>query len=147
MLIRTANHHDLDDLMALCDALDAPEQSSRPPRTQLEAALSLILADEHRFLLVAEMDDHLVGMCDLRLALSLTHGLSVQALVDNVVVLPSHQGQGIGTRLMQEAEQLAKLHGAYKIDLVSYAHRASAHGMYEKLGYDSAVRGFRRLLP
>ena len=56
------------------------------------------------------------------------------ALIENVVTLNSHRGQGCSRAVMQEAAQRAWRAGAYKIMLLT-GQDAGARGFYEKLGY------------
>jgi GNAT superfamily N-acetyltransferase len=61
-----------------------------------------------------------------------------------VVVDSSERRTGIASALMQSAFSLAIGAGCYKLQLLSGARRADAHGLYESVGMDAPVRGFRR---
>lgn len=68
-------------------------------------------------------------------------------IVENVIVARNMRQQGIGTRLMQEIERIAKERGCRYIMLVSAAKRTRARDFYHRLGYDSAnYRGFKKYL-
>ncbi|HEL2471919.1 TPA: GNAT family N-acetyltransferase [Streptococcus suis] len=60
-------------------------------------------------------------------------GLNILGLA----VLPSHQGQGIGTSLLKAVEQIAQKEGYHFIRLNSAESRLKAHLFYEKNGYHS----------
>jgi ribosomal protein S18 acetylase RimI-like enzyme len=57
------------------------------------------------------------------------------ARIDSVLVTPEYQGQGLGQRLMLEAESRVKRLGAHKVYLETGANW-KARRLYEKLGYE-----------
>lgn len=57
------------------------------------------------------------------------------ACIHRLAVHPSYQGQGIGKRLLQFAEQYAQQAGGTSIRLDVYAGNPSAVGMYRRAGY------------
>lgn len=69
-------------------------------------------------------------------------------VIENVVVSSSVRRQGVGRKLMNRLEELARSRDCSYIILVSGPARAEAHQMYESLGYnqDEMVRGFRKYL-
>lgn len=56
-------------------------------------------------------------------------------LVENVAVAPSHQGRGFGTRLMAQAERIARALGHQRIRLYTNKRFAENITLYLKLGY------------
>jgi GNAT superfamily N-acetyltransferase len=56
-------------------------------------------------------------------------------LIENVAVLPTHQGKGFGRLLMSHAEEIARSEGYDKVRL--YTNKAFAENrlLYESLGY------------
>ena len=56
--------------------------------------------------------------------------------VHDVVVLPSHRGRGIASRLFAEVESIARERGACKLTLEVLSGNFSARALYEKLGFD-----------
>jgi ribosomal protein S18 acetylase RimI-like enzyme len=55
--------------------------------------------------------------------------------ISNLAVFPEFQGQGIGSRLMAYAEELACASGLHKSSLiVAFGHKNACH-LYEQLGY------------
>lgn len=55
--------------------------------------------------------------------------------IEELAVLPSYQGYGIGRRLLQEAEAWAKASGVAGVRLISGFARTGAHQFYLKCGY------------
>ena len=55
--------------------------------------------------------------------------------IDTLCVDPAFRGQGIGTELIQFAEQYAKENGYERISLVVEQNNTKAQKLYTKLGY------------
>ena len=53
-----------------------------------------------------------------------------------VAVYPEHRGQGIGTQLMQLANQQARQHGFDKLSLVAFEQNTGSVRLYQRLGYE-----------
>jgi GNAT superfamily N-acetyltransferase len=58
------------------------------------------------------------------------------AIVEDVAVLPSRQGQGIGRAMMEHAREQASEVNCYKLALSSNLNRPDAHRFYESLGFN-----------
>ena len=56
--------------------------------------------------------------------------------IHDVVVLESHRGRGIASRLFAETEAIARERGACKLTLEVLAGNRAARALYEKLGFD-----------
>ena len=57
------------------------------------------------------------------------------AVIHRLAVHPESQGKGIGKRLLQHAEELAKSNGYTSIRLDAYSANMNAIRMYERAGY------------
>ena len=68
-------------------------------------------------------------------------------IIEDLVVDEAHQGQGIGTRLVERAEELARARGCRGIELASDLHRDRAHRFWETLGYKREAYQFGKKLP
>ncbi|MEK7553032.1 MAG: GNAT family N-acetyltransferase [Patescibacteria group bacterium] len=55
-------------------------------------------------------------------------------------VREGYRGQGIGTRLMQEAEKLARERGIRRLELEVFAKNKQAYGLFKRLGYEEEGR-------
>lgn len=86
-------------------------------------------------LYIAEAEAQAVGTFALLVMDNLGHGGTPSAVVEDVAVLPSLQGQGIGKQMMHFALQQAKAAGCYKMALSSNLRRQAAHAFYESLGF------------
>ena len=144
--IRIATTGDLPALLGLLSQLrrPGPEMPEPPGGSDVVSVWAAILADERRTLLVAEVDDEIVGTADMIVVPNLTHGARPVAFIENVVVEEERRGAGVGRALMVECEARALDAGCYKIQLLSALHRTAAHRFYESLGYEATSRGYRR---
>jgi GNAT superfamily N-acetyltransferase len=139
----------VDDLDGLAQALahlhdDCAWTADREPEAQ--ATLKAIVDDPSRGLTVAVVDGRVVGTIDIVVCRNLTRDLRPFALIENVVVMPDFRRRGIGRLLMSSAIGLAEEQGCYKVQLVSSNKRDAAHELYEAMGFDAPVSGYRRYL-
>jgi predicted N-acetyltransferase YhbS len=67
-------------------------------------------------------------------------------LIENVIVLPKYQSQGVGKLLMQELEDFAQKNHCNYVILVSESKREPSHKFYEAIGYSTDQRGFKKRL-
>ena len=96
--------------------------------------LADLLARVGHYLLVARDDGgRIVGSLTLIVYRMPTR---LQATVHDVVVDESARGRGVGEALTVAAQRLATQAGADSIRLTSRSHRAAAHRLYERLGFE-----------
>jgi Acetyltransferases len=57
-------------------------------------------------------------------------------MIHDVVVDEAARGQGVGEALSREAQRIATEAGAESLRLTSRSHRAAAHRLYERLGFE-----------
>jgi GNAT superfamily N-acetyltransferase len=94
-------------------------------------------------LYVAEQDDEIVGSFALLVMDNLGHLGSPSGIVEDVVVAPARQSNGIGAAMMRFALERCREKRCYKLMLSSNAKRARAHAFYESLGYERHGYSFR----
>jgi GNAT superfamily N-acetyltransferase len=94
-------------------------------------------------LYVAERGGDIVGTFALLVMHNLGHLGAPSAIVEDVAVAPTSQGQGIGNAMMQFALDLCRNKGCYKLMLSSNAKREHAHAFYESLGFERHGFSFR----
>jgi ribosomal protein S18 acetylase RimI-like enzyme len=56
----------------------------------------------------------------------------------HLAVTPSHQGHGIGTRLLAAVEERLRARGVQQINLMVYEKNARAEALYRRAGYESS---------
>ena len=144
-VIRDARLADADILVHLLEIMHFDANKREANRAEVDL-LRAILAQPLRRILVAEYEGAVVGTVDVLVVKNLSRGCSPWATVENLVVHPEFRRHGIGRALMGEAEDFARQHACYKIQLVSNEARGPAHALYENLGYRAKVEGFRKYL-
>ena len=141
--VRAALAEDFGELARLLGYLGLG--SADPPVADRDA-FQRTLADQRRMVLVAARDRRLVGTLDLIVVDNVTHAGAPWAAIENVVVDPVERRRGIARAMLDAALELARGVGCYKVQLLSDAQRSEAHAMYEQVGFNYPVRGFRRYL-
>ena len=94
-------------------------------------------------LYVAEQDGEVVGTFALLIMDNLGHLGTPSGIVEDVVVAPQRQGNGIGAQMMRFAFERCREKGCYKLVLSSNAKRVRAHAFYESLGFERHGYSFR----
>ena len=79
------------------------------------------------------INDNLVGTITLNISI-LPSGKD--AIICDFSIKDEYRRLGIGTKLMNKAEEIAKMENVDMIYLFSGYHRKGAHELYKKLGYD-----------
>ena len=87
-------------------------------------------------LLVAVSNGEIVGTYSLLIMDKLGKRGTPAGIVEDVAVLPSCQGQGIGRAMMEHALAECRRAGCYKLALSSNLRRGAAHRFYESLGFE-----------
>ncbi len=99
-----------------------------------------VIQTEH--VVVAEQDSEIAGVLVLR---ETPEGF----LLDNVAVLPSRKGQGVGKALLVHAEREARKRGYTSLYLYTHEKMAENIALYARVGYVEVERreedGFRRV--
>lgn len=95
-------------------------------------------------LFAARVGGTVVGLVTLAALPQLT---GVRGHIEDVVVDEAFRGQGIARALLEAAIARAWELGARTLDLTSRPHRASAHRLYESLGFERRETDVMRLVP
>lgn len=84
---------------------------------------------------IAEYEGQIIGTFALLIIENMAHNGTPSAMIEDVGVLPTMQGKGIGKAMMMFALEYAKAKGCYKMTLSSNLKREKAHQFYESLGF------------
>lgn len=142
LTFRVAQRSDLPDIVSLY----------AQPAMDGEAVLSLDKAERlyariQRYpdydLYIAEHEGRTVGSYALLIMDNLGHGGTPSGVIEDVVVEPASQGQGIGRAMIQHAIETAQDKRCYKIVLSSNLAREAAHAFYESLDFEKHGYSFR----
>ncbi|MEO5915860.1 MAG: GNAT family N-acetyltransferase [Luteolibacter sp.] len=137
--IRPLVSADLADASALLVSLN-PET----PTPIIEERLQAVLADHpHYHLFGAFADDKLAGVAGAWIATKIWCGRYLE--IDNLVVDPEQRSSGIGSRLIQHLEVLARERDCKIVVLDSYTANHPSHRLYHRLGFE--IWGFHFVKP
>ena len=96
--------------------------------------------------LVATVNDEVVGVTQVMVFPHFQHTGGWCAELESVHVRSDLRGQGIGSKLLAAAEELARREGCYRVQLTSRNVRSDAHRFYEAQGFTATSQGFKKLL-
>jgi len=85
----------------------------------------------------------LLGTCTLNICANLSWSSRPYGIIENVIVLESKRGLGIGKKLMQFAIELAEQNDCYKVALMTGSKRKSTLRFYESAGFEQSKTGFQ----
>lgn len=104
-------------------------------RDALRATHELLLSRDGNQVLVAEDEQgERLGLLWLGINRNLVSG-EEEAWIYNVSVVAEHQGKGLGRRLMEHAERLAREQGFQVLGLLVSCHNERARALYDKMGF------------
>jgi ribosomal protein S18 acetylase RimI-like enzyme len=111
-------------------------------RTLSLEGLRALLAQQNAAQFIARDGDAIVGMATLATYRIPT---GVKAIIEDVVVLQSQRGRGVGEALVRAALALAKEQGAKGVDLTSRPSRIAANRLYQRMGFTQRETNVYRL--
>ena len=138
-----------DDLFAIVtmladDVLGATRERLENPLPQpYITAFGDIDRDPNNELVVACMDDAVVGVLQLTFIPSLSHLGSRRALIEGVRVSSARRSSGIGTKLFEWAIARARERGCRMLQLTTDKRRPDAKRFYEALGFVASHDGLK----
>ncbi len=124
------------DLAAIVDLLvDGKVNAATHVPESYRTAFEAITADANNQLLVAKLDDEVVGTIQLTFIPGLSYKGGVRMHVEGVVVSSEHRNRGIGTQLMEYAIAAARQKGCCVVQLMTPKQRTQAQRFYVRLGF------------
>lgn len=142
MQITPANPSDIPVLCDLLGILFSQEADFKPNyEAQSRGLARIISSPEIGLILVARQDNQIIGMIKLLFTISTALGDRV-ALLEDMVVSPNARGSGVGSCLLEQAIQFARLKGCKRITLLTDSTNESAQRFYQKHGF-----GFSAMIP
>ena len=147
MKLIKATHSDIPALVELLNSLFEQEAEFEPnSETQSKALSKIILDPKIGIILIAKEDDKILGMVNLLFTESTALGSKV-ALLEDMIVLSSSRGRGIGSHLIDYAISEAKKAGCKRITLLTDIENTKAQSFYQKKGFvKSKMTPYRLLL-
>lgn len=149
MEFRLATEQDLERIVEMLadDVLGATrEQFVLPLPEVYREAFQAIDADPNNELIVACLDNEVVGVQQITFTPYLTRQGGWRATIEGVRTSSSVRGKGIGTELINYAVQRAKDRGCHLIQLTTDKKREDALRFYERLGFVATHEGMKMIL-
>lgn len=142
----SATRADVPQLIAMLadDALGAQRERNEDPLPEAYyEAFDAIHRDPNHQLIVAFLNDRLVGFLQLTFLPYLTYVGSWRALIEGVRISKAYRGQGIGRALFEEAILRAKKKPCHLVQLTTDKARPDALRFYESLGFKASHEGLK----
>jgi Acetyltransferase, GNAT family len=99
--------------------------------------LEMMLDDNtNRCIMVAELNQQIVGMCTAQILVSTAEG-GIVALIEDLIVKDSHRGQGLGKKLLSAIEDWALAQGVRRLQLLADRNNTPALNFYQKMNWKS----------
>ncbi len=145
--IRIAEINDIPQLCRLLQILFNQELEFASNEKLQEAGLSDIINNpEVGDIVIATENSKVVGMVNMLYTISTAVG-GVVVILEDMVVSPTAQGRGIGSKLIDYSFELAKSKGCKRITLLTDNDNEIAHSFYKKHGFNqSSMTVFRKSL-
>jgi GNAT superfamily N-acetyltransferase len=146
MVLTRANQSDIEGLVELLTCLFEQEAEFQPnPDLQRKALGKIIDNSETGVILVAKVDNKILGMVNLLFTESTALGSRV-AILEDMIVAAASRGKGIGSLLIDYAIQEATHLGCKRITLLTDSENIQAQDFYQKKGFTKSTMTPLRLL-
>ena len=143
---RRARREDLSEIVRLLadDELGSQRERCEDPLPEsYYLAFEQINQDFNQQLIVAELDEIVIGTLHLMFLPSISYQGGLRAQVESVRVDRKYQNQGIGNAMMKWTIDRAKERGAHMVQLTTHKSRQDAHRFYERLGFKGSHLGMK----
>ena len=142
-----AQQSDLLALSALLTLLFSQEHEFTPdPAAQQRGLAAILEQPDTGRILVARHQGEVIAMVSLLFTISTALSGRV-ALLEDMVVKPTHRGQGIGSQLLAYAVEFARTHQILRITLLTDHDNCAAQQIYQQQGFQqSGMQAWRLIL-
>jgi GNAT superfamily N-acetyltransferase len=140
IVVRDATPADAPELPALLAELGYPAADDAVARRIAHCDASAAAR-----LLVADAGGRILGLAALAF-LPLLHHDADLCRITAFVVSPAARRQGVGRRLVDRIEAIARERGCERVEVNSAEHREAAHRFYGALGYARKSVRFQKIL-
>jgi GNAT superfamily N-acetyltransferase len=139
MAFRTATLSDIDPLLALQREFYEQEGYPFDVAGKRRAMAELLANPSYGRIVAFEVDGAVAGYLVVAFGFSLEFG-GRDAFVDELFVLPSARGRGLGTQALELAEQLCRENSIHALHLEVEFVNESAKRLYARRGYAEHTR-------
>ena len=146
---RQAQPADLPAIIALLanDLLGKQrEDPSSPPNPRYVDAFRAILADPNQLLVVATLDDEVIGTLQLTFIPGMARLGAWRGQIEAVRIAEAHRSSGVGQQMFEWAIDQCKGRGCDLVQLTTDKARPDAHRFYERLGFVGSHIGYKLML-
>lgn len=140
LTIRMAYSDDVLPMVDLLAELFTIEDDFTIDAVKQTRGLELLLQNPQSVVLVAEIQNRVVGMITLQRLISTAVGEYV-GIIEDVVVSAADRGKGIGNKLIQAALEEANERGWKRLALAADRRNSKAIGFYQKKGFEITHMG------
>lgn len=143
---RKATRADIPNIVRLLadDALGVTrERYEDPLPSQYYAAFNEIDADKNNYLIIAELDNQVIGTLQLTIIPYLTYQGGKRALIEAVRTDKSVRGKGVGKAMIEWTIHKAQEVGCHVVQLTTDKKRPDALEFYKKLGFVASHEGMK----
>jgi ribosomal protein S18 acetylase RimI-like enzyme len=134
-IIRRAVNSDISSMIRLLRILFSIETDFTFDELTQRKGLEIMLDDfSNRCIMVAELNQRIVGMCTAQILVSTAEG-GIVALIEDLVVEDSYRGQGLGKELLLTIEDWAMARGVRRLQLLADRNNAPALNLYQKINW------------
>lgn len=144
--VRAASRDDVPEIVRLLadDTLGAQRELIEDPVAPVYLQAFDEMAEQAgNDLLVAVIDDHVIGCLQLTITSGLSRRGVRRAQIEGVRVSSKHRGEKIGEQLVREAIARARAAGCGLVQLTSDVSRLDARRFYERLGFKATHIGMK----
>ncbi len=135
MEFSVATTADIPELCTLLGSLFTQEIEFTPDHNaQTQGLTAVISGQDVGAILLARDGSEIVAMVNLLYTISTALGGRV-AILEDMVVSRTAQGQGVGTKLMEFALDFARNNGCKRITLLTDRDNTGAHRFYQRHGF------------
>lgn len=133
--IRRAKHSDISGMIRLLRILFSIEADFIFDEGTQQRGLEMMLEDcTNRYIIIAELNRQIVGMCTAQILVSTAEG-GIVALIEDLVVGDVYRGQGIGKELLFTMESWAIARGVKRLQLLADRNNTPALEFYKKMDW------------
>ena len=132
-LVRLIKRNELPELLLLYKQLNPDDPDLKVE--DIKDHWNEIMNDKMMKIIVVEHEGEIVSSCVLVLIRNLTRGARPYGLIENVVTGADYRRKGYGQLVLQQAVDLAKDFGCYKVMLMTSSRMEGTHDFYENCGF------------
>ena len=136
VVIRPAKSEDIAAMADLISLIFSLEKDFSVDAVKQRCGLEMFFKYPNgRYLLVAEQQQKLIGMCSAQLLVSTAEG-GWKALIEDVVVAEGFRGRGIGRKMLAALAKWAGSQGAKRMDLLADSSNGNGLNFYDHLQWE-----------